>query len=193
MALKKNKEMKKKYLNKLALGLTPLIIICSTAACVTASTYGDFPITEKSYSGSKKDSTSYTGQMARHVLHTSLKKLSGQGNGKPNPKLKAEMLSYYSGKEKGRKIIDPTTKGGFRIKQTMVDQISSGKDLKGKTYKGIVNGFPGQMTGPEVFEFMIDKASSAKSGFDPLTGYNYPQLISKFMMGAVFYSQAVDN
>ena len=57
----------------------------------------------------------------------------------------------------------------------------------------IVNGFPGQMTGPEVFEFMIEKASSTKGGFDPLTGYNYPQLISKFMMGAVFYSQAVDN
>ena len=44
-----------------------------------------------------------------------------------------------------------------------------------------------------VFEFMIDKASSTDGGFDPLTGYNYPQLISKFMMGAVFYTQAVDN
>ena len=79
------------------------------------------------------------------------------------------------------------------MRMTMVDEISKGKDLKGKTYKGIVNGFPGRMSGPEVFEFMIDKASSSKGGFDPLTGYNYPQLISKFMMGAVFYSQAVDN
>ena len=103
------------------------------------------------------------------------------------------MLSYYSGKDSGRKIIDPTTKGSFKIKQTMVDQISKGKNLKGKTYKGVINGFPGQMTAPEVIEFLIDKASSAKGGFDPLTGYNYPQLISKFMMGAVFYSQAVDN
>ena len=49
------------------------------------------------------------------------------------------------------------------------------------------------MSGPEVFEFLIDKASSSNKGFDPVTGYNYPQLISKFMMGAVFYSQAVDN
>ena len=103
------------------------------------------------------------------------------------------MLSYYAGKDEGRKIIDPTSKGDFKIKQTMVDQISKGKNLKGKTYQGIVNGFPGQMTGPEVFEFMIDKASSSKGGFDPLTGYNYTQLISKFMMGAVFYSQAVNN
>jgi len=155
--------------------------------------YSSFPVTEKTYSGSKKDSTSYTGQMARHVLHNSLKKLAGNGNGKANPGLKAKMLSYYAGKDEGRQIIDPVSKGDFKIKQTMVDQISKGKNLKGKTYKGIINGFPGQMTGPEVFEFMIDKASSSKVGFDPLTGYNYPQLISKFMMGAVFYSQAVDN
>ncbi len=155
--------------------------------------YGNFPVTVKSYTGSKQDSTSYTGQAARHVLHNSLKKLAGKGNGQPNPELKAKMLSYYAGKDEGRMIIDPATKGDFKIKQTMVDEISKGKNLKGKTYKGAVNGFPGQMTGPEVIEFMIDKTSSLNGGFDPLTGYNYPQLISKFMMGAVFYSQAVDN
>jgi len=155
--------------------------------------YGNFPVTEKSYSGKKKDSTSYTGQVARHVLHNSLKKLAGKGNGNPNPELKATMMSYYSSKDAGRKIIDPTSKGEFKVKQTMVDEISKGKNLKGKTYKGLVNGFPGQMSGPEVFEFLIDKASSSNKGFDPVTGYNYPQLISKYMMGAVFYSQAVDN
>ena len=155
--------------------------------------YGNFPVTEKSYSGKKKDSTSYTGQVARHVLHNSLKKLAGKGNGNSNPELKATMMSYYSSKDAGRKIIDPTSKGEFKVKQTMVDEISKGKNLKGKTYKGLVNGFPGQMSGPEVFEFLIDKASSSNKGFDPVTGYNYPQLISKFMMGAVFYSQAVDN
>ncbi len=155
--------------------------------------YGNFPVTEKSYSGKKKDSTSYTGQVARHVLHNSLKKLAGKGNGNPNPELKATMMSYYSSKDAGRKIIDPTSKGEFKVKQTMVDEISKGKNLKGKTYKGLVNGFPGQMSGPEVFEFLIEKASSSNKGFDPVTGYNYPQLISKFMMGAVFYSQAVDN
>ncbi|MDP6332796.1 MAG: DUF4856 domain-containing protein, partial [SAR324 cluster bacterium] len=123
--------MKKELLKK----TTPiaLVAICLSAGCVTASSYGNFPVTEKSYSGSKKDSTSYTGQMARHVLHNSLKKLAGKGNGKPNPGLKAQMLSYYSGKDAGREIIDPTSKGDFKIKQTMVDQISKGKDLKGKT------------------------------------------------------------
>ena len=175
--------------------LAALIASSLVFGCVFAKPdmCGNFPVTEKSYSGKKKDSTSYTGQVARHVLHNSLKKLSGKGNGNPNPELKATMMSYYSSKDAGRKIIDPTSKGEFKVKQTMVDEISKGKNLKGKTYKGLVNGFPGQMSGPEVFEFLIDKASSSNKGFDPVTGYNYPQLISKFMMGAVFYSQAVDN
>ena len=175
--------------------LAALIASSLVFGCVFAKPdmYGNFPVTEKSYSGKKKDSTSYTGQVARHVLHNSLKKLAGKGNGNPNPELKATMMSYYSSKDAGRKIIDPTSKGEFKVKQTMVDEISKGKNLKGKTYKGLVNGFPGQMSGPEVFEFLIDKASSSNKGFDPVTGYNYPQLISKFMMGAVFYSQAVYN
>ena len=175
--------------------LAALIASSLVFGCVFAKPdmYGNFPVTEKSYSGKKKDSTSYTGQVARHVLHNSLKKLAGKGNGNPNPELKATMMSYYSSKDAGRKIIDPTSKGEFKVKQTMVDEISKGKNLKGKTYKGLVNGFPGQMSGPEVFEFLIDKASSSNKGFDPVTGYNYTQLISKFMMGAVFYSQAVDN
>ena len=160
------------------LSIVVLVVTGLIFGCVLAKPkmYSNFPVTETSYSGSKKDSTSYTGQMARHVLHNSLKKLAGKGNGKPNPGLKAQMLSYYSGKDAGRKIIDPTSKGDFKIKQTMVDQISKGKNLKGKTYKGIVNGFPGQMTGPEGVEFMIDKASSANKGFDPLTAVSYTHL-----------------
>ena len=37
------------------------------------------------------------------------------------------------------------------------------------------------------------KAASANKGVDMANGYNYPQLISKFILGAVFYHQAVDN
>ena len=80
-------------LNKIFSFLVLGLFIITHFSYVTANTYGNFPITEKSYSGSKKNSTSYTGQMARHVLHNSLKKLAGQGNGLPNPKLKAQMLS----------------------------------------------------------------------------------------------------
>ena len=170
-------------------------IVCGVSAMnlQAADIYGPFPVTVKGYSGGKTDSTAYTGQMARHVLHNSLKKLSGKGNGNANPDLEAQMMAYYSGKDPGRKIIDPTSKGDFVVKQTMVDEISKKKDLKGKTYKGQITGWPGNMTGPEVIEFMIGKAAKTKSGFDPLTGYDYTQLISKFMMGAVFYNQAVDN
>ncbi len=155
--------------------------------------YADFPITVQGYKGKAKQSVSYSGQAARHVLHNSLKKLSGKGNGSANAELKAELLSYYEGKDKGRAIIDPKTKGEFVVKQTTIDEISGGKNLSGKTYKGSVPGWPGNMTGPEVISFMIDKASAADKGYDPLTGYDYIQLISKFAMGAVFYNQAVDN
>jgi len=49
------------------------------------------------------------------------------------------------------------------------------------------------MTGEEVIQFMMVKAADSEKGFDPKTGYNYPQLISKFAMGAVFYNQACTN
>ena len=89
--------------------------------------------------------------------------------------------------------IRDSSKGDFKIKQTLLNEISSGKNLSGKSYKGIVNGWPGGLTGAEVLEHMINKAAEHGSAFDPNTGYNYPQLISKFARGAVFYNQAVDN
>ncbi|MBN41896.1 MAG: DUF4856 domain-containing protein [Alphaproteobacteria bacterium] len=155
--------------------------------------YGKFPVTVKGYSGSKTSSTSYTGQIARHVLHDSLKKLSGKGSGTADHALKTKMLSYYATKDKGRAIIAPKTKGPFAVKQVAVDDISGGKNLAGKTYKGTIAGMPNGMTGQELVEFWIGKASRAKKGVDTANGYNYPQLISKFIMGAVSYNQAVDN
>jgi len=156
--------------------------------------YNKFPVTLKGYSGEKTNSVSYSGQIARHVLHDSLKKLAGKGDGGANAAaLETQMMKYFKGSKEDLDIIAPKTKGDFKIKQTSLNQISKGKNLSGKTYKGIINGWPGQMTGPEVIEFMIKKAAKTKGGFDPSTGYNYPQLISKFAMGAVFYNQSVDN
>ncbi|MEM7196246.1 MAG: DUF4856 domain-containing protein [Pseudomonadota bacterium] len=177
---------------KMLLTLAVSALFVPTAA-MADNIYGPFPVTVKGYSGDKTDSTAYTGQMARHVLQNSLKKLAGKADGSNAAELKDQMMAYYAGKDEGRAIIDPQTKGDFVVSQTVVDEISKGKNLKGKTYKGEVNGWPGNMTGSEVIEFWIDKAANTKGGFDPLTGYNYPQLISKFAMGAVFYSQAVDN
>lgn len=166
-----------------------------TTTSVNAATdvYAGFPITVKGYSGNKTSSVSYTGQMARHVLHNSLKSLAKKGNGDPNPDLKAQMMAYYAGKDAGRKILSPKSKDGFAVKQTGVDELSKKKNLSDKAYKGAVNGWPGNMTGDEVLTFLIDKASSTEGGYDPVNGYDYSQLISKTAMGAVFYNQAVDN
>ena len=155
--------------------------------------YAGFPITVKGYKGNKTSSVSYNGQIARHVLHTSLKSLVAQSNGKPNPELKAKMMSYFEGKDAGRPILSPKSKTGFSIKQTTVDEISKKKNLADKAYKGAVTGWPGNMTGPEVLTFMIEKASGIEGGYDPVNGYDYAQLISKTAMGAIFYNQAVDH
>ena len=155
--------------------------------------YGPFPITLKGYSGDKTNSVSYTGQIARHVLHDSLKKLSGT---KASTNIKQltldKMMPYFKGSKDDLAILAPVSKGDFKIKQTTLNEISSGKNLSGKSYKGVINGWGG-LTGAEVLEHMINKAAEHGSAFDPNTGYNYPQLISKFAMGAVFYNQAVDN
>ncbi len=148
--------------------------------------YGPWPITLSGYTGDKTDSTSYSGQIARHVLHDSLKSLASKGDSN-------EMMAYFDGSDKNKSIVAPASKGNFVFKQNLMNDLSKGKNLSGKTYKGIINGWPGGMTGPEVLEFMISKAAVAPKGFDATTGYNYPQLISKFAMGAVFYNQAVDS
>lgn len=181
-------------IKRASLGVAALsIALLSGTAFADGPVYSGFPVTVKGYAGDKKTSVAYTGQIARHALHDSLKKLAGKGNGSPNEELKAQMMAYFSGKDAGRSIIAPATKGPFVIDQTDVDSISKGKDLAGKTFKAAVTGMPNNMTGPELVEFWIDKASSANKGVDSANGYNYPQLISKFIMGAVFYNQAVDN
>ena len=182
--------------NKVKLSLVGGVVsVLTVAACTTIDTvmYDNFPVTVKNYGGYKTNSVSYTGQIARHALHESLKKLAGKGNGKPNLALKAKMMSYYDGKGAGRAIISPKGNITFPIVQSSVDQISKKKNLSGKTYKGAIFGMPNQMTGPDLIKFWIGKASSAKKGQDQANGYDYPQLISKFIMGAIFYNQVVDG
>ena len=157
------------------------------SAQANAAVYAEFPITVKNYTGDKVSSESYSGQMARHGLHNSVKNLISKGAGL------GQTQAYFSGKAEGRAIIDPVSKGGFPVLQTQIDELSKGKNLSGKTYKGLITGMPGGLTGLELLELMMDKAAQTDNGFDPLTGYDYTQLISKFAMGAVFYNQAVDS
>ena len=162
----------------------------SIAAAAEDARYANFPITLKGYNGNKTSSVSYSGQIARHVLHDSLKALAGKGNGKPNPELKAKMMAFFAGKDAGRLIIAPSTKGRFIVKQSNIDGISKEKNLAGKTFKGTISGMPNNLTGTELLTFWIDKASEANGGVDLANGYNYQQLISKFIQGAVSYNQA---
>ncbi|SHH41158.1 protein of unknown function [Cognatiyoonia sediminum] len=176
-------------------------IVASLAMAATAAmadghaqTYGPFPITLQGYEGDKTDSTGYTGQIARHVLHDSLKKLAGQGDGGSNAEeLEAQMLAYFSGSDEDLPIIAPATKGDFVVAQTMVGEISGGKNIEGKFYNGLMPAWPGAMSGVDVALNMISNAAASNAGFSPETGYDWGQLISKFTMGAMAYNQAVDN
>ena len=163
-------------------------------AAVSAQTYGPFAITEKSYSGDKTNSVSYSGQVARSVLVDSLKALALQGNGGGNAaELEAQMMAYFKGSDTDLPIISQTDKDGFDIKQSTMNEISSGKDIVGKAYEGLVPGWPGNMTGAEVLEDMIKRAAKSDGGFDADTGMDWGQLIQKFALGAMAYNQAVDN
>lgn len=163
------------------------------AAAADEPVYAGFPVTVKDYSGDAESSVSYSGQIARHALHDSLKKLAGKGGGDMADGAKAEMTAYFSGENDGRAIVAPATKGAFKIMQTTIGEISGGKNISGKTYGGTITGMPNNMTGGELVEFWIEKAAAADGGADLANGYDYPQLISKFVMGAMMYNQAVDN
>ena len=177
-----------KYL--FALATAASIAMPSFAAHHAGSDYANFPVTLKGYQGKAKTSVSYTGQMARHLLHNALKSLSKSDH--PAAKRQEMMMSYFAGSDKPRKVVSPSA-AKVSIQQTVIDDISKGKKLSDKAYKGSVTGLPGNMTGGEAIAFMINKAAQTEGGFDPVTGLDYTQLISKFTMGAVFYHQAVDN
>ena len=94
--------------------------------------YADFPITLKGYEGNATTSVSYGGQMARHMLHNGLKKAAASGD-------LGKMEMYFNGAE-SVPILDPKSSDKFPIKQTKVEELSKGKTLVKKTYKGKVIG-----------------------------------------------------
>ena len=107
-------KMSSKALNARILRLSAIgsiaVLMSACGSSKDANVYSDYPITLSGYSGSKSTSVSYTGQMARHVLHDSLKSLAGKGSGQKDPALKAKMLSYYKNKDKmADKSLDPIT------------------------------------------------------------------------------------
>ena len=156
----------------------------ANAGAHSEDVYGPFPVTLKGYSGDCTNTVSYSGQIARHAQHDSLKAASTKGS-------YDDMNAYYIGADGDQALLAPSSKDGFPIMQTLVNEISSGKNLSGKTYKGTITAWPNNMTAPEVIDFWMMKA--ADNPKDVSVGLNYQQLLSKFIMGAVFYNQAVDN
>jgi hypothetical protein len=100
------------------------------------------------------------------------------------------MQKFWAGQDGSLVALDPVSKDGFPVAPEDINQISKGKNLNTKTYNGVVTGWSGKMTGPEVVELWLDKAAEASKGFDSESGLDYTQLVSKFLMGAVFYNQA---
>ena len=173
---------------------TAIVAVALSGTIALSDGYGPFPVTLKGYSGDKTNTVSYSGQIARHVLEQSLKKLAGKGNGGGNAAdLEAQMLSYFNGSDDDLPIIAPKSKDGFKIKQTSLHQISKGKNISGKFYDGAMPAWPGNMSGKDVAYNMIAMAAKSNKGFDADTGYDWAQLISKYTMGAMAYNQAVDN
>ena len=173
---------------------TAIVAIALSGTMALSDGYGPFPVTLQGYSGDKTNTVSYSGQIARHVLEQSLKKLAGKGNGGGNAAdLEAQMLSYFNGSDDDLPIIAPKSKDGFKIKQTSLHQISKGKNISGKFYDGAMPAWPGNMSGKDVAYNMIAMAAKSNKGFDADTGYDWAQLISKYTMGAMAYNQAVDN
>ena len=173
---------------------TAIVAVALSGTMALSDGYGPFPVTLNGYSGDKTNTVSYSGQIARHVLEQSLKKLAGKGNGGGNAAdLEAQMLSYFNGSDDDLPIIAPKSKDGFKIKQTSLHQISKGKNISGKFYDGAMPAWPGNMSGKDVAYNMIAMAAKSNKGFDADTGYDWAQLISKYTMGAMAYNQAVDN
>ena len=129
---------------------------------------------------------SYSGQVGRQLLHNSLKKAIGNGAALD------VTMSYFNGSKGTLALLDPKSSDGFKVDVTDINSVSK-TNLSGKAYKGIVSGWPGNMTGKEALESMITMAAAVEKGYDAAHGYDYVQLVSKFTMGGVFYHQACDN
>lgn len=159
--------------------------LCAGTA-LAGDVYGPYPVTLKSYQGEKTNSVSYSGQVGRQLLHNSLKKAIGSGSS-------ADVLNaYFNGADGELALLDPKSSDKFKVDVTNINDVSK-TNLSGKAYKGVINGWPGNMTGKEVLASMIERAAASPKGYDAKHGYDYAQLVSKFAMGGVFYHQACDN
>jgi len=186
------------------------------------TTYSNFPVTLKD-SGAAKDasSVSYAGQMARHLLREQAKQIvmAPKSTGYATMTEVNDYLKNENNVVDATAIIAPTTSDEFPFKEILNSEISTGKNLDGKIYnsakdgnpipgvldadKAITLGWPGNKTAKEVIALWVgyfgaNHASSIAGDtvadhVDSVHGYDFNQLLPKFLMGAVFYNQSVDK
>ncbi len=193
-------------------------VTVSTTDVTKPEVYAGFPVTLSGMTGD--DSVSYRGQMARHVLREQLKatiKVPNQGYAGF-----AIFDSYYENPDDAvdyTPIIAPKSTDNFTFLETSNNELGTGKNLSGKVYDpegygdpipGVAAedaaktmGWPGEPTAAEVMAewrayWGADQAGhvDGPNGADHVnmtTGYDYSQLVPKFLMGAVFYNQTVDK
>lgn len=180
--------------------------------------YSGFPITLSGASGDS--STSYKGQMARHVLRESLKQTMKAPINVGSSAVYTEANNYFANPDNvvdDTTIIAPVSKDAFVIKETIYNALGTGRNLSGKLFDpssagdpipGIASadaaktlGWMDDKTAAEVMEmwlqgFAADHANNVDGemdGYDLTHGYEYLQLVAKFLMGAVFYNQSIDK
>ncbi|PID61355.1 MAG: hypothetical protein CSB44_07485 [Gammaproteobacteria bacterium] len=184
--------------------------------------YTGFPVTQAGATG--ESSTSYSGQMARHVLREQAKAT-----------LKAPTASGYAVIEEVNRylanpdnvvdelpIIAPASAEGFTFLETVNNELGTERNLTGKLFDPgedgdgdpisgvdpanakVTMGWPGDKTAEELLKLWVDYFGAISAGSVPVDdattphvdtahGYDYSQLVPKFLMGAVFYNQSVDK
>ncbi len=182
------------------------------------TSYAGFPVRLKGAEG--ENSTSYKGQMARHVLRESLKETLKSPMSSGTAAILNEAKQYFENPDNivdAAEILSPVSKDAFKIKEKFNNELGTGKNLSGKLFNpekagdplsGVtvaesasVMGWPGKQTPKGLVESWL-KAFAEDHGnnsdgeadyYDMKHGYDYRQLVSKYLMGAVFYNQSVDK
>ena len=100
-------------LKSLITGSTLVLMSTAMVGTAYAENYGPYPVTVKGYKGDKKNSVSYTGQVARHVLSDSIKKLAGKSDGKGrSEKSETGQEAKANGAGKRRGLLGRNRRGG---------------------------------------------------------------------------------
>jgi len=188
-------------------------------AFVKPSIYAGFPVTLTNAPGDHTHSVAYTGQMTRQVMRESVKAFMSSPEGLVGAAAADRLTEIIHNPNKvldDQNIIAPVSTGNFIIKEIRFNDIGGGNliskmasssqlatPMAGAPADDVVMGVPGNKTAAETIDLWIANfaatttAAAADATLRPYTdmttGYDYRQLILKYMLTGLFYSQAVDK